>query len=184
MISKAIILVGGPSRGTRFRPLSLDSPKPLFPVAGHPIIWHHLEAVSKVEDLKEVLLIGFFENSVFERFIEDASRDFPNIIVRQDQLQDGKLRLEQDLLGSLVDTRKLYVYETTDFWRQIKTAASAIPANAFYLEQYRKNNPDLLLKNESNGPEIVGCVYKHPTAIIDPSAKVCESHLRQSFRVA
>ncbi|CAG9949395.1 unnamed protein product [Clonostachys rosea f. rosea IK726] len=27
--TKAVILVGGPSRGTRFRPLSLDVPKPL-----------------------------------------------------------------------------------------------------------------------------------------------------------
>lgn len=29
--SKGIILVGGPSKGTRFRPLSFDVPKPLFP---------------------------------------------------------------------------------------------------------------------------------------------------------
>jgi len=28
---KGVILVGGPSKGTRFRPLSLDVPKPLFP---------------------------------------------------------------------------------------------------------------------------------------------------------
>ena len=29
---KAVILIGGPQKGTRFRPLSLDHPKPLFPV--------------------------------------------------------------------------------------------------------------------------------------------------------
>lgn len=34
--------------GTRFRPLSLELPKPLFPVAGYPIIYHHIEACSKV----------------------------------------------------------------------------------------------------------------------------------------
>lgn len=34
--------------GTRFRPLSLELPKPLFPVAGYPIIHHHIEACSKV----------------------------------------------------------------------------------------------------------------------------------------
>ena len=28
---KGVILVGGPSKGTEFRPLSLDIPKPLFP---------------------------------------------------------------------------------------------------------------------------------------------------------
>ncbi|RHZ87706.1 hypothetical protein Glove_31g17 [Diversispora epigaea] len=299
MVFKAIILVGGPSRGTRFRPLSLDVPKPLFPVAGHPIIWHHLEALSKVEELQEVLLVGFYEDKVLERFIEDSSRDFPQINIRylreyqslgtagglyhfrdeiqrgnpeqvfvlnadvacslplnemikfhnthrglctilgtkvnreeankfgclvakpdsrevyhyvekpesfvsdliscgiylfdcaifnemkkamynktnqvdQDQFQelDAKLRLEQDILRTLADARKLYVYETKDLWMQIKTAGSAVPANALYLAQYQKNNKDRLLKNEPDGPEIVGCVYKHPSAIIDPSAKI------------
>lgn len=82
MSYKAIILVGGPSRGTRFRPLSLDVPKPLFPVAGQAIIWHHLAALAKVEGLKEVLLIGFFEDSVFSRFIDDSSTQFPHIHIR------------------------------------------------------------------------------------------------------
>lgn len=46
--------------GTRFRPLSLDIPKPLFPVAGLPMIEHHIEACSKVPGLKEVLIIGAY----------------------------------------------------------------------------------------------------------------------------
>lgn len=36
--SKAVILIGGPTLGTRFRPLSLQCPKPLFPVAGRPMV--------------------------------------------------------------------------------------------------------------------------------------------------
>lgn len=47
MSSKAVILIGGPSKGTRMRPLSLDIPKPLFPIAGRPIIWHGIQALSK-----------------------------------------------------------------------------------------------------------------------------------------
>lgn len=34
--------------GTRFRPLSLQLPKPLFPIAGVPLIEHHIEQLSKV----------------------------------------------------------------------------------------------------------------------------------------
>ncbi|CAG8696084.1 10064_t:CDS:2 [Cetraspora pellucida] len=277
MIYKAVILVGGPSRGTRFRPLSLNVPKPLFPIAGHPVIWHHLEALSKVEGVKEVLMIGFYEDSVFQRFIDDAARDFPQIyslgtagglyhfrdeIQRNDprqifvlnadvacsfplnemvkfhnthrglctilgtkkpenhevlhyvekpesfisnliscgiylfdcaiftemkkamqnkanrvdrdqfQMQDDKLRLEQDILRPLTESSKLFVYETTDTWVQVKTPSSAVPANALYLEQYQKTNPDRLLKNMPDGPTVVGLVYKHPTATIDPTAKI------------
>lgn len=41
-----------PSRGcisgTRFRPLSLELPQPLFPIAGSPWLQHHIEAIVKV----------------------------------------------------------------------------------------------------------------------------------------
>ncbi|KAK3830561.1 MAG: nucleotide-diphospho-sugar transferase [Linnemannia elongata] len=280
MHPKAIILVGGPSRGTRFRPLSLNVPKPLFPVAGKPIISHHIAALSK--------------DSVFSSFLQDAAREYPNLHIRylreyqslgtagglyhfrdeilrgnpdqvfvlhadvactfplvamkkaheghrglctilgtrvprdsannfgclvakpdtnevlhyvekpesfisnliscgvylfdcaifdeirkslenkkgKEVFQDGnKLRLEQDLLRPLAQARKLFVYETKDFWRQIKTAGSAVPVNGLYLEQLLQTNPEKLAKNTPGGPEIVGAVYIHPTAQIDPQAK-------------
>ncbi|CAL1535662.1 unnamed protein product [Lymnaea stagnalis] len=74
---KAIILVGGPMKGTRFRPLSLELPKPLFPVAGFPIIYHHIEACSKVPDLREILIIGFYQpNDALTKFIMQAQLEF------------------------------------------------------------------------------------------------------------
>lgn len=75
---KAVILIGGPMKGrtcvcvhmhdslsehfsshsftlyifyvlgTRFRPLSLELPKPLFPIGGFPVVYHHIEACKKV----------------------------------------------------------------------------------------------------------------------------------------
>nr|XP_002124063.2 mannose-1-phosphate guanyltransferase alpha-A [Ciona intestinalis] len=67
---KAVILVGGPEKGTRFRPLSLDVPKPLFPIAGFPLIHHHIEACSKIPEVTEILLIGFFQPSdAIKRFV-------------------------------------------------------------------------------------------------------------------
>lgn len=49
---------------------------------------------------------------------------------------------------------------------------SAVGANATYLEQQAKENPDRLAKKNPNGPEILGAVYIHPSAQIDPTAKV------------
>lgn len=46
------------------------------------MIWHHIQALSKVEGLGEVLLIGFYEDAVMAPFIKDVSRDFPNLAIR------------------------------------------------------------------------------------------------------
>ncbi|KZO96522.1 mannose-1-phosphate guanyltransferase [Calocera viscosa TUFC12733] len=298
--SKAIILIGGPSKGTRMRPLTLDTPKPLFPIAGRPLIWHHIRALSKVTGITEVFLIGFYEDAVFAPFLKDVSREFKNLsvkymreyqalgtagglyhfrdtilrgtpgqifvlhadiccsfplkelqdfhgthrglvsmlgvrvpketaskygcivpdtvtkqvlhyvekpegfisdlinggvylleaqgffdairvaMVRKSQqemedpysYQDDLLRLEQDVVVPLCDDKKVFVYETLDFWRQIKTAGSALPATALYLHQYRTTNPEMLTKPKPGGPEIVEPVHIDATAQVDPTAKI------------
>ncbi|KAJ2705368.1 hypothetical protein H4R19_005130, partial [Coemansia spiralis] len=78
-MNKAVILVGGPSRATRFRPLSMHLPQPLFPVGGQPIIWHQIKALSGVDDLREIILIGFFEDHVFQPFLSKCQDEFPAI---------------------------------------------------------------------------------------------------------
>lgn len=46
------------------------------------MVWHHVQALSKVEGLREILLIGFYEASVFEPFIKDAMAEFHGIIIK------------------------------------------------------------------------------------------------------
>ncbi|KAL2130142.1 hypothetical protein VTI74DRAFT_6831 [Chaetomium olivicolor] len=312
--TKAVILVGGASRGTRFRPLSLDVPKPLFDVAGHPIIWHCLTAIEKVPSIHEVYLIGYYEESVFRDFIKDASHEFPNLSIKylreyqalgtagglyhfRDAILKGRpehlfvlnsdvccsfplnemlrlaqekdaeavilgtrvseeaatnfgcivsdshtrrvlhyvekpesyisnlincgvylfsadalfpsirtaikrrtdrprlgsyrshenlassfmidddeesqknevIRLEQDILGDMADNKQFFVYETKDFWRQIKTAGSAIPANALYLQKAMQSGSQELAAPSAN---IIPPVYIHPTAHVHPTAKL------------
>lgn len=68
--------------GTRFRPLSLDVPQPLFPIAGVPLLQHHIEACSKLEDIKEIILLGMYQQSRdMTRFIQDMQQMF-NIPIR------------------------------------------------------------------------------------------------------
>ncbi|KAL9577643.1 MAG: hypothetical protein Q9212_006237 [Teloschistes hypoglaucus] len=316
--TKAVILVGGPSRGTRFRPLSLDVPKPLFDVAGHPILWHCLQAVAKVPTIKEVILVGYYEESVFRDFIKDSARELPqmkmqylreyqalgtagglyhfrDVILKgnperffvlnadvccsfplsdmltlfeekdaeavilgtrvsndaatnfgcvvsepdskrvlhyvekpeshisnlincgvylfatetifpaiksaikrrtdrprmvsypssenldaaatffnnSDKVDEGEknevLRLEQDILSDLADSNQFYVLETKDFWRQIKTAGSAVPANALYLQKALQSQSPELAKPSAN---IIPPVFIDPTATVDPTAKL------------
>jgi len=319
--TKAVILVGGPSRGTRFRPLSLDVPKPLFEVAGHPIIWHCLSAVAQVGSIHDVCIIGYYDESVFRDFIKDATKEFPVLssikylreyqalgtagglyhfrdailkgrpdklfvlnadvccsfplgdmlklfndkdaeavilgtrvsddaatnfgcivsdahtrrvlhyvekpeskisnlincgvylfstdaifpsiksaikrrtdrparlvsypssdnletfhpVARGEEDDDDEerknevIRLEQDILGDMADSKQFFVCETKDFWRQIKTAGSAVPANALYLQRAWQAGSEELAKPSAN---IVPPVYIHPTAEIHPTAKL------------
>lgn len=76
--------------GTRFRPLSLDVPKPLFPVAGLPLIQHHIEACVQLEECKEILLIGSYQASQLQQFIMDMQREY-HIIIRWDKYYYDKL---------------------------------------------------------------------------------------------
>lgn len=80
--SKAVILIGGPSKGTRFRPLSLGTPKPLFPLANRPMVYHHIKAcVEQLPNLKEVILLGFFEPHLFTQFIDDTQSEL-NVVIK------------------------------------------------------------------------------------------------------
>ncbi|KAI5778388.1 nucleotide-diphospho-sugar transferase [Geopyxis carbonaria] len=301
MSNKALILVGGPLRGTRFRPLSLDLPKPLFEVAGHPLIYHPLCSIAKVPSIKEVILIGYYDESIFQPYIRQWSTEFSNLKITylreytglgtagglyhfRDAIMKGNpkrlfvlnadvccsfplkemlevfeekeaeavllgtrvagdaatkfgcivsdpetsqvrhyvekpeshisnlincgvylfsssifslirsameakaerlaadptlddadgdsssvLRLEQDILGPLSDSRRFFVHETRDFWRQIKTAGSAVPANALYLQKAYQSGSEELAKPSAM---IVAPVFIHPTAQVDPTAKL------------
>jgi mannose-1-phosphate guanylyltransferase len=79
------------------------------------------------------------------------------------------IRLEQDVLADIADSRQFFVLETKDFWRQIKTAGSAVPANALYLTKAMQNQSEELTKPSAN---ILQPVYIHPTAQVDPTAKL------------
>lgn len=89
-----------------------------------------------------------------------------------DFIDSEVIRLEQDVLQPLAGTGRLFVFETTEFWRQIKTAGSAVPANTLYLYQYAKTGSSMLAVPQKDGPTIVGNVYIHPTAHVHPSAKL------------
>lgn len=45
------------------------------------MVWHPLSALARVPGLTEVVLIGFYEDSVMAGFIKDVKREFPNIAI-------------------------------------------------------------------------------------------------------
>jgi len=89
--------------------------------------------------------------------------------IDDDDSNNQALRLEQDILSDLADSNRFFVHETKDFWRQIKTAGSAVPANALYLQKAFQSQSEELAKPSAT---ILPPVFIHPTAQVDPTAKL------------
>ncbi|KAL0357554.1 UNVERIFIED_CONTAM: Mannose-1-phosphate guanyltransferase alpha [Sesamum calycinum] len=83
----AVIMVGGPTKGTRFRPLSLNIPKPLFPLAGQPMVNHPISACKRIPNLAQIYLIGFYEEREFALFVSSISNELrvPVRYLREDR---------------------------------------------------------------------------------------------------
>ena len=116
--------------------------------------------------------VYLFDESVFGVIKEamQAKEDENKSIVDPLHEADDRLRLEQDILTPLSETKRMFVFETKGFWRQIKTAGSAVPANALYLTKAEQSNPGA--NKPSQACELTLPVYIHPTAQIDPSCKL------------
>lgn len=66
----AVILVGG--KGTRLRPLTVSTPKPMLPTAGVPFLSHLLARI-KAAGITHVVLGTSFKAEVFEDYFGDGS---------------------------------------------------------------------------------------------------------------
>lgn len=66
----AVILVGG--RGTRLRPLTVSTPKPMLPTAGSPFLSHLLARI-KAAGMRHVVLGTSYKAEVFEEYFGDGS---------------------------------------------------------------------------------------------------------------
>jgi mannose-1-phosphate guanylyltransferase len=51
---KAILLAGG--KGTRLRPLTVHTPKPIVPILGRPFLYHQIDLLRQVPEIDEVIL--------------------------------------------------------------------------------------------------------------------------------
>jgi NDP-sugar pyrophosphorylase family protein len=115
-------------------------------------------AIKRRSDRPRILSYPSSENLSSSFFQDDAETE-----------KNEVLRLEQDILSDIADSKQFYVYETKDFWRQIKTAGSAVPANALYLQKAWQTGSKELSPASAN---ILPPVFIHPTANVDPTAKL------------
>ncbi|WP_407919174.1 mannose-1-phosphate guanylyltransferase [Corynebacterium uterequi] len=91
----AVILVGG--RGTRLRPLTVNTPKPMLPTANYPFLKHLLSRI-KAAGITHVVLGTSFKAEVFEEYFGDGS----------DMGLEIEYVVEQEALGTGGAIRNVY----------------------------------------------------------------------------
>jgi NDP-sugar pyrophosphorylase family protein len=69
---KAILLAGG--QGTRLRPLTLGTPKPVVPIFNRPFLTYQLDLVAAVPEIDEVVLSLNYQPDRIEDVFGDGSR--------------------------------------------------------------------------------------------------------------
>lgn len=70
-------------------------------------------------------------------FPADQRLGFSAEYVENGGVGDESISLESDILTPLAGTGRLFVYQTSLWWSQIKTASAALYSNRHYLKLYR-----------------------------------------------
>ena len=68
---KAILLAGG--QGTRLRPLTLNTPKPVVPIFGRPFLHYQIDRILQVPEIDEVILSLNYQPERIEAVFGDGS---------------------------------------------------------------------------------------------------------------
>ncbi|MCX7936261.1 MAG: sugar phosphate nucleotidyltransferase [Chlorobi bacterium] len=99
MITKAVIMAGG--FGTRLRPLTMDLPKPMVPVANTPMM-EHIVRLLKAHGVREIVAVLYFYPEVITSYFGDGSKwgvHIQYVTADADYGTAGSVKNAQALLG-------------------------------------------------------------------------------------
>jgi NDP-sugar pyrophosphorylase family protein len=68
---KAILLAGG--KGTRLRPLTLHTPKPIVPIFDRPFLYYQIDLLRKIPEIDEIILSLNYQPRRIEEIFGDGS---------------------------------------------------------------------------------------------------------------
>lgn len=98
-MTEAVLLVGG--QGTRLRPLTVNTPKPMLPVAGVPFTVHQITR-ARDAGISRIVLATSYRAEVFAEFIEGADLGIEIVIATEPEPlgTGGAIRHALSHLGS------------------------------------------------------------------------------------
>ncbi len=149
-----ILLVGG--FGTRLKPLTNQTPKPMLPVGGKPVTEHQLLAAKKA-GINTVVLATSYLSEVFTPYFGDGSKWGMNLLyaVESEPLGTGGAIRNAAALVNFADSNEEFVIFNGDVLSGHDIAAQ--------LKFHRANSADATLHLiEVADARAFGCVPTHP----------------------
>ena len=81
-VTEAVLLVGG--QGTRLRPLTINTPKPMLPVAGVPFTVHQITR-ARDAGVTRIVLATSYKPETFRAFVDDNDLGIEIVIATEDE---------------------------------------------------------------------------------------------------
>ncbi len=143
---KAVLLAAG--EGTRMRPLTGDTPKPLLPVAGKPIIQHTIDSIEGLVD--EIIVVAGYRKEQVEEYFSGTSI---RVIEQEEALgtADAALQAQEHVDGKTLIINGDDIYRVNE--RELEEAETAIVSG-------RVDNPGGYGVLEVDGDRIVSIEEK------------------------
>ncbi len=90
-----IVIIPSAGKGTRLKPHTLSTPKPLLEVAGKPIIKYIIEEVQKLKP-KKILVVVKHKKEEFEKFLE-KNKEKNIILIEQEEKKGDAIAIKSAL---------------------------------------------------------------------------------------
>jgi NDP-sugar pyrophosphorylase family protein len=150
---QAIVLVGG--EGTRLRPLTYGTPKPMVPIAGVPFLARTMERLYQAGIRDVILPAGYMPEAIVEYF-GDGSRIGMNITYV----------IEETPLGTAGALKNVEQYITGTFFVLNGDVLTSLDLRAMMAEHERKGGIGLLHLIRVEDPSAFGCVVHDSNGLI------------------
>lgn len=108
----AMILAAG--LGSRMRPLTNNTPKPLLQVGGKPLIVWHIEALKKAGIIDIVINIAYLGNQIID-YLQDGTQFGVNIVFSDEQ-EEGALETAGGIVKALPQLTDTFLVVNGDVW--------------------------------------------------------------------
>src|SRR6476646_4682900 len=96
---KAILLAGG--KGTRLRPLTVHTPKPIVPIFDRPFLHYQLDLLKQVPEIDEVILSLNYQPRRIEEVFGDGGESGLAIRFAIETMRDSVVVFNGDVLTQL-----------------------------------------------------------------------------------